>query len=81
MQACKAAVDKMQTIIMSRSDCVILHPYGRKQSTALHPFCLLHLLFSFEIMAGGMAVVSTRMENRPWFLIDISIEFTGKIRS
>jgi hypothetical protein len=71
----------MQTIILSRSNRVILHPYGRKQSIALLPFCFRHLLFGFEIMAGEMAVVSTRMENRPWFVIDISIEFTGKIRS
>jgi len=33
------------------------------------------------IMAGEMAVVSKKMENRLWFLIDISIEFPGKIRS
>ena len=45
------------------------------------PFCLHHLLFGFEIMTGEMVVVSTRMENRPWFVADISIEFTGKIRS
>jgi hypothetical protein len=32
-------------------------------------------------MAGEMAVVSTRIENRLSFLVDISIEFSGKIGS
>jgi len=32
------------------------------------------------IMAGEMATVSTRMENRLSFLVDINNEFTGKIR-
>jgi hypothetical protein len=31
-------------------------------------------------MAGEMAVVSTRRENRLSFLVDINIEFAGKIQ-
>jgi len=33
------------------------------------------------IMAGEMAVVSTRMEKHLSFLVDINNKFTGKIRS
>jgi hypothetical protein len=32
-------------------------------------------------MAGETAIVSTRMKTRLWVLVDISIEFMGKIRS
>jgi len=32
-------------------------------------------------MAGETAVVSTRMEIRLWVLVDVSIEFMGKMRS